>query len=124
AGFIGDVVDVNEIVGPAVDAVGDEQVLDAVVVEIGKQRRPAAVGRGHTGEVADLAEFPTAAVQLQRVAGVLRMIAGLRLQIENHRSEEHTSELQSRGHLVCRLLLEKKKIQIFETQVSENTMSM
>src|SRR5690625_7078551 len=25
------------------------------------------------------------------------------------RSEEHTSELQSRGHLVCRLLLEKKK---------------
>src|SRR5690625_5717568 len=26
------------------------------------------------------------------------------------KSEEHTSELQSRGHLVCRLLLEKKKI--------------
>src|SRR5437660_10184419 len=28
---------------------------------------------------------------------------------EDGRSEEHTSELQSRGHLVCRLLLEKKK---------------
>src|SRR5690625_6469996 len=28
------------------------------------------------------------------------------------RSEEHTSELQSRGHLVCRLLLEKKKERI------------
>src|SRR5215208_8433909 len=28
------------------------------------------------------------------------------------RSEEHTSELQSRGHLVCRLLLEKKKKKI------------
>src|SRR5690625_6518284 len=27
----------------------------------------------------------------------------------DHRSEEHTSELQSRGHLVCRLLLEKQK---------------
>src|SRR5690625_6393076 len=26
------------------------------------------------------------------------------------RSEEHTSELQSRGHIVCRLLLEKKKV--------------
>src|SRR3989442_11615940 len=26
-----------------------------------------------------------------------------------HRSEEHTSELQSRPHLVCRLLLEQKK---------------
>src|SRR5690625_7068392 len=29
--------------------------------------------------------------------------------IAQFRSEEHTSELQSRGHLVCRLLLEKKK---------------
>src|SRR5690625_4962315 len=28
---------------------------------------------------------------------------------QDERSEEHTSELQSRGHLVCRLLLEKKK---------------
>src|SRR5690625_6029967 len=33
--------------------------------------------------------------------------------IEKHfRSEEHTSELQSRGHLVCRLLLEKKITEI------------
>src|SRR2546422_5624055 len=32
-----------------------------------------------------------------------------RHQIANGRSEEHTSELQSRLHLVCRLLLEKKK---------------
>src|SRR5690625_5915476 len=32
------------------------------------------------------------------------------------RSEEHTSELQSRGHLVCRLLLEKKKQEIKELQ--------
>src|SRR5687768_17712090 len=31
------------------------------------------------------------------------------LQVDNIRSEEHTSELQSRLHLVCRLLLEKKK---------------
>src|SRR5690625_5821178 len=30
---------------------------------------------------------------------------------DTERSEEHTSELQSRGHLVCRLLLEKKKKQ-------------
>src|SRR5439155_18929973 len=29
------------------------------------------------------------------------------------RSEEHTSELQSRGHLVCRLLLEKKKTNLY-----------
>src|SRR5947209_16549486 len=33
------------------------------------------------------------------------------------RSEEHTSELQSRQYLVCRLLLEKKKSDIKETNV-------
>src|SRR5690625_6268751 len=32
------------------------------------------------------------------------------------RSEEHTSELQSRGHLVCRLLLEQKKIHLQATR--------
>src|SRR5439155_2560473 len=35
------------------------------------------------------------------------------------RSEEHTSELQSRGHLVCRLLLEKKN----NTGISAQTIS-
>src|SRR5439155_16187176 len=34
---------------------------------------------------------------------------GLLIDNKTYRSEEHTSELQSRGHLVCRLLLEKKK---------------
>src|SRR2546429_6459356 len=32
--------------------------------------------------------------------------------VGDQRSEEHTSELQSRLHLVCRLLLEKKKIEL------------
>src|SRR5690625_3351279 len=36
----------------------------------------------------------------------VRLSTGIK---EAGRSEEHTSELQSRGHLVCRLLLEKKK---------------
>src|SRR2546422_8060027 len=40
------------------------------------------------------------------------------LQIPVRRSEEHTSELQSRLHLVCRLLLEKKKKQ----NLHENTL--
>src|SRR5207253_9642586 len=34
---------------------------------------------------------------------------GRKLEAHAMRSEEHTSELQSRGHVVCRLLLEKKK---------------
>src|SRR5690625_6173188 len=37
--------------------------------------------------------------------------------VQRGRSEEHTSELQSRGHLVCRLLLEKKKINIEYTSL-------
>src|SRR5690625_6441528 len=36
----------------------------------------------------------------------------LKRKTNDERSEEHTSELQSRGHLVCRLLLEKKKKKI------------
>src|SRR5687768_18355909 len=38
--------------------------------------------------------------------------SALDLRTASPRSEEHTSELQSRLHLVCRLLLEKKKITI------------
>src|SRR5690625_6187659 len=37
--------------------------------------------------------------------------------VKDRRSEEHTSELQSRGHLVCGLLLEKKK----KTRAAEPT---
>src|SRR5690625_7056265 len=36
------------------------------------------------------------------------LVISRRLGHSSPRSEEHTSELQSRGHLVCRLLLEKK----------------
>src|SRR2546422_7862346 len=44
---------------------------------------------------------------------------GRRPQRRRHaRSEEHTSELQSRLHLVCRLLLEKKKKKMTEYNVS------
>src|SRR2546422_5494720 len=39
------------------------------------------------------------------------------------RSEEHTSELQSRLHLVCRLLLEKKKKQKEKTERTEKQKS-
>src|SRR2546422_8075007 len=48
-----------------------------------------------------------------RAAIAVRLVAVLGLQPatprQEMRSEEHTSELQSRLHLVCRLLLEKKK---------------
>src|SRR5690625_5579486 len=41
------------------------------------------------------------------VLGAVRAAIGC----HSARSEEHTSELQSRGHLVCRLLLEKKNLE-------------
>src|SRR5207253_6492907 len=45
-----------------------------------------------------------------RLSGLLVFISVLGgVGVFGMRSEEHTSELQSRGHLVCRLLLEKKK---------------
>src|SRR5437660_2658306 len=43
------------------------------------------------------------------VAEPVRRVWGNDYHVALVRSEEHTSELQSRGHLVCRLLLEKKK---------------
>src|SRR3712207_7906423 len=38
------------------------------------------------------------------------------LTVADYRSEEHTSELQSRQYLVCRLLLEKKKNNVYSWQ--------
>src|SRR2546422_7671565 len=41
--------------------------------------------------------------------GASQRVRGSKIAAASGRSEEHTSELQSRLHLVCRLLLEKKK---------------
>src|SRR5699024_12857259 len=63
-----------------------------------------------TGVRADLAMLVHAGVLLTLLGtGPARRLARLE-QCEKHRSEEHTSELQSRFDLVCRLLLEKKNI--------------
>src|SRR5690554_7492875 len=42
--------------------------------------------------------------------------------LKDERSEEHTSELQSRPHLVCRLLLEKKKKKIKKNKKKSHIM--
>src|SRR6266498_5283636 len=47
-------------------------------------------------------------------------VLGLKIGADDYlRSEEHTSELQSRPHLVCRLLLEKKKITLCTTRLKK-----
>src|SRR3712207_7908932 len=45
----------------------------------------------------------------ERAPLFIRAGAIIPMQVDDARSEEHTSELQSRQYLVCRLLLEKKK---------------
>src|SRR5690625_7023834 len=64
-----------------------------------------------------------AAVGVAEAAGDERLVFtepdGISDASERKRSEEHTSELQSRGHLVCRLLLEKKKKSIIVMEFNE-----
>src|SRR5687768_17807802 len=62
----------------------------------------------------DLHSFPTRRssdleIEPPALAPRYSMCAARRTSSTSSRSEEHTSELQSRLHLVCRLLLEKKK---------------
>src|SRR5436305_10373749 len=55
-----------------------------------------------------------------RADGHAHLIEEIRLDERPDRSEEHTSELQSRPHLVCRLLLEKKKKKHKTTHIKQN----
>src|SRR3712207_8655525 len=62
------------------------------------------------GEVTAADIAPPAGVEVHNPELHIATLNGKgRLEIELVRSEEHTSELQSRQYLVCRLLLEKKK---------------
>src|SRR5690348_17468100 len=95
---------------------------------------PAAAAPGHAsaeaGHASPQADHPPAAAAPRRRRGLVRSVHLFRLflkeqtdpesfyaglaedtvdQLADYRSEEHTSELQSPVHLVCRLLLEKKK---------------
>src|SRR5690625_6652590 len=47
-------------------------------------------------------------LQSPQIVGWRKVAVNINDGLYDRRSEEHTSELQSRGHLVCRLLLEKK----------------
>src|SRR2546428_7688120 len=67
--------------------------------------RPAALRRRGGRDLARLHSF-----ERLRHRRAPEQIVGLAAdRLEQRRSEEHTSELQSRSDLVCRLLLEKKK---------------
>src|SRR5436305_10161784 len=63
--------------------------------------------------------FTGAAGRTTTLAGIGASTAALGLGTAATRSEEHTSELQSRPHLVCRLLLEKKNSQALRQQIEQ-----
>src|SRR5690606_40946317 len=78
--------------------VGEGQRL----VEVGRTREPGQADVERAGQVRDPAQGKGPAIDVRVDDRTGRGLQDLR-------SEEHTSELQSRENLVCRLLLEKKK---------------
>src|SRR2546422_3470989 len=72
-------------------------------------RSPVAPREHQAARLDDALLFPVAADR------VIAAAHGARVLDRATRSEEHTSELQSRLHLVCRLLLEKKKKEMSES---------
>src|SRR3712207_8962409 len=75
--------------------------------------RQAVVGVEHLEETYRLLERAARQVDPEPYVDIrTHVIFGRHVVIAEVRSEEHTSELQSRQYLVCRLLLEKKKISI------------
>src|SRR5206468_10828181 len=119
AGLMGDGGMAEEAVVPAYMA---HSLPDQVSIEQAAVLEPAAVAlhairqgglsAGMRCAVAGAGPIGLLIVQLARIAGA-RQIAVSDVSDERHspqsgRSEEHTSELQSRSDLVCRLLLEKK----------------
>src|SRR5437660_9659831 len=80
-----------------------EATSNAKLVDVGADEIARITGQK---PVTRRAKKSIAAFKVRKGMPIAAMVT---LRGERMRSEEHTSELQSRGHLVCRLLLEKKK---------------
>src|SRR5690625_7041487 len=88
------------------------KALNLAVKQIEKQFGKGAIMRLGDEPVTQMETVPTGSLALDSALGVGGVPRGRVVEIYGPessgktRSEEHTSELQSRGHLVCRLLLE------------------
>src|SRR5437870_9112827 len=91
---------------PAPTEISSLSLHDALPISVVFGPVPVEEGFRFVEEMlAEVGAVPAAQLFAKHVLGHMHARLGEKL-----RSEEHTSELQSRGHLVCRLLLEKKKI--------------
>src|SRR5207302_11275864 len=72
---------------------------------------PLGLGARHAAAAAITVETRAISISVSQSSGSVRVFKDGEavLELQQVRSEEHTSELQSRENLVCRLLLEKKK---------------
>src|SRR3712207_8066983 len=87
-----------------------EPLVDAVLPVLA-----AAAPEGHRILIVDDNSPDGTGAIADRLAAELAEVEVLHRPAAEGRSEEHTSELQSRQYLVCRLLLEKKNIQTHST---------
>src|SRR3712207_7141190 len=76
-------------------------------LSVGQQQRLCLARTLASNPEVVLMDEPTSALDPRSTQAIEDLIT--RLKEKHTRSEEHTSELQSRQYLVCRLLLEKKK---------------
>src|SRR5690625_6118809 len=86
--------------------------MDQIPTFINRKNNKAPVTYIHEDLKPILKDTYGVLVYQEQIMKIAHEIAGFSLgeaDLLRRRSEEHTSELQSRGHLVCRLLLEKKK---------------
>src|SRR2546426_2751098 len=100
-----------------VKAVLLSRALGAALVDVTHQIPPGDVRAGQYVLARVWHRFPEGTVHLVVVdPGVGTSRRALAAEAAGHRSEEHTSELQSPCNLVCRLLLEKKKKLTYKQQ--------
>src|SRR3712207_7693318 len=106
----------DQSVGDATSVVLDRWLIAEALASLSVEHRAVIAAAYYEGRsVADIAarlRIPEGTVKSRLHYGLRTLKLVLQ---EKGRSEEHTSELQSRQYLVCRLLLEKKKNTILET---------
>src|SRR3712207_9309250 len=96
-----------EVVQAAAARVEPEAAMNPVLLKPGGEDSSQVVFLGRA--VADVTALSYRLMKAALLEQVLASLEDLRARFDVVRSEEHTSELQSRQYLVCRLLLEKKK---------------